>query len=160
MLRAAPAGCTNPSHLTWAAARNWAEGAGGAGGCSWLRFGAVASSWSQATSSPSLLGEGEVTCGNSFSLLRRINLLWGFQHMLWNAGRKHTVCFECHLYICAPSNLSAVCVPPLASRPQERGDEPADPALEIFKQASALSKVKTKNKQKNCHCRTTEITFC
>uniref|UniRef100_A0A7M4EYL2 Transforming growth factor-beta-induced protein ig-h3 n=1 Tax=Crocodylus porosus TaxID=8502 RepID=A0A7M4EYL2_CROPO len=30
---------------------------------------------------------------------------------------------------------------PQASRPQERGDEPADPALEIFKQASALSKV-------------------
>uniref|UniRef100_A0A8D2MU49 Transforming growth factor-beta-induced protein ig-h3 n=1 Tax=Zonotrichia albicollis TaxID=44394 RepID=A0A8D2MU49_ZONAL len=29
---------------------------------------------------------------------------------------------------------------PQASRPQERGDEPADPALEIFKQASALSK--------------------
>uniref|UniRef100_A0A8D2PPD3 Transforming growth factor-beta-induced protein ig-h3 n=1 Tax=Zosterops lateralis melanops TaxID=1220523 RepID=A0A8D2PPD3_ZOSLA len=34
---------------------------------------------------------------------------------------------------------------PQASRPQERGDEPADPALEIFKQASALSKVKEKN---------------
>uniref|UniRef100_A0A8C4ULG9 FAS1 domain-containing protein n=1 Tax=Falco tinnunculus TaxID=100819 RepID=A0A8C4ULG9_FALTI len=33
---------------------------------------------------------------------------------------------------------------PQASRPQERGDEPADPALEIFKQASALSKVKDK----------------
>ena len=40
--------------------------------------------------------------------------------------------------------FNAICVPPLASRPQERGDEPADPALEIFKQASALSKVKDK----------------
>ncbi|KFO88477.1 Transforming growth factor-beta-induced protein ig-h3, partial [Buceros rhinoceros silvestris] len=34
---------------------------------------------------------------------------------------------------------------PQASRPQERGDEPADPALEIFKQASALSKVSQRN---------------
>ncbi|CAM5132516.1 unnamed protein product [Eretmochelys imbricata] len=36
--------------------------------------------------------------------------------------------------------VNAVLQPP-AFRPQERGDEPADPALEIFKQASALSKV-------------------
>ncbi|XP_074958980.1 transforming growth factor-beta-induced protein ig-h3 [Phalacrocorax aristotelis] len=34
---------------------------------------------------------------------------------------------------------------PQASRPQERGDEPADPALEIFKQASVLSKVSQRN---------------
>lgn len=43
---------------------------------------------------------------------------------------------------------------PLASRPQERGDEPADPALEIFKQASALSKV---NKNVACPWCTSEI---
>lgn len=44
--------------------------------------------------------------------------------------------------MCFQEYFSAVYVPPVASRPQERGDEPADPALEIFKQASALSKVK------------------
>lgn len=32
---------------------------------------------------------------------------------------------------------------PLALNTNERGDEPADPALEIFKHASALSKVNT-----------------
>uniref|UniRef100_A0A8D0GWP8 Transforming growth factor-beta-induced protein ig-h3 n=1 Tax=Sphenodon punctatus TaxID=8508 RepID=A0A8D0GWP8_SPHPU len=36
--------------------------------------------------------------------------------------------------------INTVLQPP-AFRPQERGDEPADPALEIFKQASAESKV-------------------
>lgn len=46
--------------------------------------------------------------------------------------------------MCFEEYFSAVYVPPLAFRPQERGDEPADPALEIFKQASALSKVKGK----------------
>ncbi|XP_053232839.1 transforming growth factor-beta-induced protein ig-h3 [Podarcis raffonei] len=34
---------------------------------------------------------------------------------------------------------------PSASRPNERSDEPADPALEIFKQASALSKISHRN---------------
>lgn len=72
----------------------------------------------------------------------------GFSARALKCWKEASVCFECHLYICAPSNFSAVYVPSLASRPQERGDEPADPALEIFKQASALSKVKTKNKAK------------
>lgn len=39
------------------------------------------------------------------------------------------------------------CLCLLASRPNERSDEPADPALEIFKQASALSKVSIMLKQ-------------
>ncbi|XP_067422741.1 transforming growth factor-beta-induced protein ig-h3 isoform X2 [Emydura macquarii macquarii] len=40
--------------------------------------------------------------------------------------------------------VNTVLQPP-AFRPQERGDEPADPALEIFRQASALSKVSQRN---------------
>lgn len=54
-----------------------------------------------------------------------------------NSGRKQPACSDKY--------FNAFTVSPLASRPQERGDEPADPALEIFKQASALSKVKGKN---------------
>lgn len=86
-----------------------------------------------------------MTHGNCFSLLRGMSLLWDFQciltwkilQILQNTGRKQPVCFA--------EYFSAIYVPPLASRPQERGDEPADPALEIFKQASALSKVKDKS---------------
>lgn len=77
-----------------------------------------------------------MTHGNCFGLLWRISLSWDFQHILQNTGRKQPVCFE--------EYFNAIYVPPLASRPQERGDEPADPALEIFKQASAISKVKDK----------------
>lgn len=86
-----------------------------------------------------------MTHGNCFSLLRGMSLLWDFQCILaWkilqilrNTGREQPVCFE--------EYFNGIYVPPLASRPQERGDEPADPALEIFKQASALSKVKDKS---------------
>lgn len=62
-----------------------------------------------------------------------------------NSGRKQPACSDKY--------FNALNVPPLASRPQERGDEPADPALEIFKQASALSKVKISQ------CKTAKIKF-
>lgn len=99
------------------------------------------------------------SCGLSISALGGSNyfillwMLWDFQHTLWNTVREQPECFECPLYMLISIYLdmyfcawyfSAVSVPLLASRPQERGDEPADPALEIFKQASALSKVKSK----------------
>lgn len=46
--------------------------------------------------------------------------------------------------LCARREPHSCLCPTAAPRPQERGDEPADPALEIFKQASALSKVRDK----------------